>query len=97
MLRLRGFIVAIACSVLGSLPLTRLCSGNSFGPKAGVEIVSSLKGNTSMLHLDILRAFFVRVRVFWLRFTTVLLFLLLLLLLCEVFLCVVLVFGSSLQ
>ena len=50
-----------------------------------------------MLQLDISSAFCVRVRVFWLRFTTVLLLLLLLLLLFEVFLCVVLVFGSSLQ
>jgi hypothetical protein len=52
-LRLRGLIVAIACSVLGSLPLTRLRSGNEFDPKAGVEIVSSLKGNTLLENLNI--------------------------------------------
>ena len=57
-----------------------------------MEIVSSLKVNTSLEQFRIPSAFCVRVRVFWLRFTTVLLLLLLLLLLlCEVLFCVVLV------
>ncbi len=73
-LRESGLIVAIACSVLGSLPLTRLRSDNKFGPKAWFEIVSSLKGNTSLETLDISSAFCVRVREICLRFTTVSLF-----------------------